>query len=95
MKRSYNWREDKILLLMQVFDDIDSPARKIETEEQAKQWQPEGDAERKAFESLIAAENREALREWYKRGTGTSLNPHAEKFRQILITTIGEDLPLG
>jgi inorganic triphosphatase YgiF len=91
--QAYNWREDKILLLMQIFDDVDSSLRLIETDEQAAQWQPGNEAEKKAFESLTADENRIALREWYRRGA--SINPHADRFRQILAKAIGEDLPVG
>ena len=92
MKHIYDWRKDKILPLMQVFDGINCSLRAIETDEQARQWRPRNGQEREAFEALVSQENRQALKLWYQRGD--SINPHADIFRRILELATGEKLPL-
>ncbi len=93
MSNSYNWKTDKILLLIGVFDGNESSLRQIRSEEQAREWRPNTEAEQKAFEELTSKENRELLKAWYLNIT--SINPTADRFRRILERAIGEEIPLA
>ncbi len=84
--------EQTILRLMEVFDRPDCSFRGLKTNEQAEAWKPVNEPEQRAFESLIAPENREALKAWYS--ASTSLNPRAALFRHFLELSIGEKLPV-
>jgi len=83
-----------ILELMKAFDGMDSSLRKCGVVSAGiSGWRPVGEKEEAAFESLIALENRKALKNWYS--VASSINPTANAFRKILEQAIGEELPLG
>jgi len=84
--------EQTILRLMEVFDRPDCLFRGLKTNEQAETWKPANEAEQRAFQSLIAPENREALKAWYL--ASPSLNPRAALFRHLIEFSIGEKLPV-
>ncbi len=88
-----NWSDDKILLWLDVFSRPDSSFRTVRSEEDVKEWQPQTDEEQKAFDALIAKENRGLLKAWYAQFP--SINPTADAFRRILERAIGKKLPLG
>ncbi len=88
-----DWRDDKILLWIDVFSRPDSSFRRVRSEEDVKEWRPETDRERIAFEGLIAEESRLSLKAWYS--TLSSVNPTADAFRRILERAIGEKIPVG
>ena len=88
-----NWKDDKILLWIDVFTKPDSSFRSVRSEEDVRRWEPHNEEERQAFEALIAKENRELLKAWYARSTWVGGPP--DLFRQILQKAIGEELPLG
>ena len=88
-----NWKDDKILMWIDVFTKPDSSFRSVRNEEDVRQWQPCNEEERKAFEALIAKENRALLKAWYARSTWVGGPP--DLFRQILERAIGEEIPLG
>jgi len=88
-----NFEQEQIRKLMEVFDRIDSSLRRIETLEQAKQWLPNKNDEKSAFDALTSEENRMSLKAWY--AGAHALNPRADLFRQILERAINEKLPLG
>jgi hypothetical protein len=85
-----NWKDDKILLWLDIFSRPDSSFRKVRSEEDVREWQPQSKLEREAFEALIADENRHQLKAWYAQFP--SINPAAEAFRQILQKAIKEEL---
>jgi hypothetical protein len=88
----YNWKEDKILLLIDIFGKPQSSFREVKSVEDAKAWQPQSEEERNAWAELISKENRELLKAWY--AIGSYLNPTADYFRRALEQAIGEELPL-
>jgi len=87
----YNWKNDTILLWLDVFTKPQSSFREVETAEDANVWEPQGDEEKEAFAKLVANENRELLKAWYARHD--YLNPAADLFHQVLERAIGERLP--
>jgi hypothetical protein len=89
---TYNWKDDRILLLIDIFGKPQSSFREVSSLQDAKTWQPQSQEERDAWEQLTSTENRELLKAWYARGS--YLNPTADLFRHALEQTIGEMLPL-
>ena len=83
--------DSKILFLIDVFTKPDSSFRLIKTEEDIEKWHPATEEERLAYESLIANENRELLKEWYAKRLWVA-GP-ADLFRRLLEHGIGEKIP--
>ena len=88
-----NWKDDTILVWIDVFTKPDSSWRKVRNEQNWSKRTPQTEEERRAFEALIAKENRELLKAWYAQFP--SVNQTADSFRRILERAIGESLPLA
>jgi hypothetical protein len=88
-----NWKDDKILLWIDIFTKPNSSFRSVGNEEDGRQWQPNDGEEKVAFEALIAKENRELLKAWYARST--QVEGHPDLFRKMLENAISEELPVG
>jgi hypothetical protein len=87
-----NPEANEIIKLMAVFDTSNSSIREIDPTDRSFAWQPRGDKENAAFNSLTNQDNRQALKAWY--ASMTSINPLADAFRKILEQAINDDLPL-
>lgn len=88
-----NWKEDKVLVWIDVFSKPNSSFRGVGNRDDVLNWQPIKDEEREAFAALIAPENRLILKAWYAKFD--RLEGRADLFRQILEHAIGERLLLG
>jgi len=88
-----NWKDDRILVWMDVFSRPDSSFRAVRSEEDVRGWQPQSQGEQEVFGELVAIENRKSLKMWYAQFP--DLNPSADAFRRILERAIGEELPIG
>ena len=87
-----NWRNDKILVWIDVFSKPDSTFRLVKTEQDVSRWQPHTEEEKQAFSKLIAKEHRELLKAWYAQFS--QLDGTANIFRRILERAVGEVIPL-
>jgi hypothetical protein len=87
-----NWKDDKILVWIDVFSKSDSSFRTV-SDEDFGTWQPRTKEEQAAFGCLVAEENRQLLRLWYARFP--ALDGRADLFRRLLEHATGEKLPLG
>ena len=85
-----DWRDDKVLVWLDVFGRPDSSFRSVRSDQDVEGWEPRTEIERTAFASLVAEENRELLKAWYSQFPSNS--PTADAFRRVLERATGEKL---
>jgi hypothetical protein len=82
--------EDDVKRIMALMDAVSVFSIQDNDYADNESWQPRSERMKEIVSLLIAPENRDALRKWYRPGAG--LNETAQMFKGILCRMTGEEL---